>query len=77
MAIFVNLKNKNVKLKTAFIVIVSGIIGAIIGSKISVNLNVHELRKYFGFFLMIIALHEIYTIFRDRKELFKNFKSKK
>jgi len=56
VAILVNLKNKNIKLKTALIVIVSGVIGAIIGARISVNLNVVELRKYFGYFLIIINL---------------------
>ena len=56
VAIIVNLKNKNVKIKTAIIVIISGIIGAIIGAKISVRLNVGQLRRYFGFFLIIIAI---------------------
>ena len=65
VAIIVNLKNKNVKTKTAIIVIISGIIGAIIGAKISVKLNVVELRRYFGYFLIIIAINEIYSLIKN------------
>jgi len=65
VAILVNLKNKNIKLKTALIVIVSGVIGAIIGARISVNLNVVELRKYFGYFLIIIAIYEFYSLIKN------------
>lgn len=61
VAIIINLKNKNIQLKTALIVIIAGVIGAIIGAKISVNLNVSDLRKYFGYFLIIIAINEIYS----------------
>lgn len=64
VAILVNLKNKNVQIKTALIVIVAGIIGAVIGAKISVNLNVTDLRKYFGYFLIIIAINEIYSLIK-------------
>lgn len=64
MAILVNLKNKNIQLKTALIIIIAGVVGAIIGAKISVNLNVSELRKYFGFFLIIIAINEIYSLIK-------------
>ena len=64
VAIFINFKNKNIELKTALIVIISGIIGAMIGAKISVNLNVLELKKYFGYFLIIIAINEIYSFIK-------------
>ena len=60
-----NLKNKNIQIKTALIVIFAGIIGAIFGAKISVNLNVTELRKYFGYFLIIIAINEIYSLIKN------------
>lgn len=62
VAILVNLKNKNIQIKTALIVIITGVIGAVIGAKISVNLNVTDLRKYFGYFLIIIAINEIYSL---------------
>lgn len=73
VAILVNLKNKNVQIKTAFIVVISGVFGAIIGAKISVNLNVTELRKYFGYFLIIIAINEIYSLI---KTCWKSYRKK-
>ncbi len=42
--------------------IIFGIIGAIIGAKLSVNLPINELRKYFGIFLIIVAINEIYSL---------------
>ena len=61
-AIMVNIKNKNIDFKVAKIIVVFGIIGAIIGAKLAVLTDVKHLKKYFGFFLLIIAIHEIYTL---------------
>lgn len=71
-AIIVHLKKKNIQLKTAIVVILSGIIGAIIGAKLAVNMEVEKLRKYFGFFLIAIAINEIYSLI---KEYIKNKKA--
>lgn len=68
VAIIVNLKNKNIDLKLATIISIFGILGAIIGANLSVHTNVKELRKYFGIFLAIIAIHEIYTIIKQNKK---------
>ena len=70
IAILVNLKNKNIYLKSAIIISIFGILGAIIGANISINMNVKVLKKAFGIFLAIIAIHEIYTIVK----LYKNEK---
>ena len=64
-AIIINLKNKNVDKKTAYIVITFGIIGAIIGARISSNLDVQTLKKYFGYFLIILAVVEIYNLKKE------------
>ena len=64
-AIIVNIKNKNIDFQLAWTISICGIIGAIIGAKMSVNTNVETLKKYFGYFLAIIALHEIYTLIRE------------
>lgn len=64
-AIIVNIKNKNIDFKLAFIISICGIIGAIIGAKISINTNVEDLKKYFGYFLAMIAIHEIYTLIQE------------
>lgn len=60
-AIIINWKNKNIDKKTASTVIIAGIIGAIVGAKISSTLNVQNLRKDFGYFLILIAIVEIYN----------------
>lgn len=68
VAIIVNIKNKNIDIKLATIVSVFGIFGAIIGANLSVHTDVNKLRRYFGIFLAIIAIHEIYTIIRENKK---------
>ena len=70
VAIIVNLKNKNIYLKSAIIISIFGILGAIIGANISIKMDVRILKKAFGIFLAIIAIHEIYTIVK----LYKNEK---
>ncbi len=74
-AIIVNYKEKNIDIKLATFVSVFGIIGAIIGAKISVNTDVEKLKKLFGIFLVVIAMHEIYTLFKEYKQ-YKNRNNK-
>ena len=64
-AIIVNYREKNIDIKLATFVSVCGIVGAIIGSIISTNIEVEKLKKLFGIFLAIIAIHEIYTLIRQ------------
>lgn len=66
-AIIINYKSQNIDIKLAFNISIFGIIGAIIGALISINLNVQKLRKIYGFFLLIIAIHEIYTLIIEYK----------
>ena len=60
-AIFMNVKNKKIDYKLS----VFGIIGAIIGSKISFKIENQNLKKYFGIFLLCIAFFEIYSFFKQ------------
>ena len=53
IAIIVNLKNKNIELKTATIISIFGIIGAIIGAKISTQIQVSLLKICFGISLIL------------------------
>ena len=64
VAIFMNIKNKNVDLKLAAIISGFGIIGAIIGANIAMQIDVKILKKCFGIFLAIIGINEIYTIIK-------------
>lgn len=65
VAIIVNIKNKNIDLKLAIIISIFGIFGAILGANLSVQTDVNSLRKYFGYFLAIIAIHEIYSLIKE------------
>ncbi len=68
IAIIVNIKNKNINLKLGTLISIYGILGAIIGANISINTDVIALRRYFGIFLIIISIHEIYSIIKQYKK---------
>lgn len=61
-AIVVNIKQKYIDFKVAVPIIISGIVGAIVGAIIANNTDVKSLKKYFGIFLLIIAIWEIYSL---------------
>lgn len=63
--IIINLKQKYIDLKVGTWVIVFGVIGAVIGAKISVNMDVGILKKCFGVFLGAIAIKEIYSLLKE------------
>lgn len=62
MAIIINIKQKYVDFKTAIPIAISGIIGAVIGAIYSSKTDVKMLKRYFGVFLGLIALWEIYSL---------------
>lgn len=64
-AIIVNIKGKLIDFKLGFKIIIFGVIGAAIGSKVAMNINSKNLRKYFGIFLAIIAIFEIYSLIKE------------
>ena len=66
-AIITTIKDKLINWKIGIPVAISGIIGAIFGAKISVNMDVNKLKKYFGIFLMLITIYEIYSLIKTYK----------
>ncbi len=64
-AIITTIKEKLINWKIGIPVAISGIIGAIFGAKISVNMDVNYLKKYFGIFLILITIYEIYSLVRQ------------
>ena len=64
-AIIINLKQKLINLKLSLIIILSGVIGTIIGSEIAISLNATNLKKYFGIFLLLISINEIYYLIKE------------
>ncbi len=75
-AIITTIKEKLINWKIGLPVAISGIVGAIIGAKISVKLDVKYLKKYFGIFLILITIYEIYSLViqykKERKSNNKN-----
>lgn len=68
VAIIVNIKNKNIDLKLALFISIFGILGAIIGANVSIHTDVNNLKRYFGFFLLLIAINEIYSLIKQYKK---------
>lgn len=65
ISIIVNLKEKNINIKLASILSVFGIIGAGIGAYIGSSIDVNKLKKGFAVFLIIIAIHEVYSLYKE------------
>lgn len=66
-AIYMNIRNKTIDYKISKVVIFSGIIGAFVGSRLSFKFESNDLKKYFGIFLLIIAIFEIYSLIKQYK----------
>ena len=62
VATIMNIKNKTVSWNIAKIIIPFGIIGAIGGAIVSVNLDTQILRRVFGVFLGVIAIYEVFSL---------------
>ena len=63
-AIVLNLKEKNIEVKAGINLIIFGLVGAIIGSILASKIEVRNLRKLFGIFLLCVAIHEIYNFYK-------------
>lgn len=68
VAIITTIKEKLINWKIGIPVAISGVIGAIFGAKISVNMDVNRLKKYFGIFLLLITIYEIYSLIKQYKK---------
>ena len=68
VAIITNWKYKLIDKKLALTISIFGAVGAAIGAIASTKTNVEILKKYFGIFLAIIAIHEIYSLVKQYKK---------
>lgn len=64
ITIIINHKQKIIVYKLAIPIIITGVIGAIIGAILSNKTDVVHLKKYFGIFLLLIAILEIYNFIK-------------
>ena len=65
VAIITNWKYKLIDKKLALTISILGAVGAAIGAIASTKTNVEILKKYFGIFLIGIAIWEIYSFFKQ------------
>ncbi len=66
IALIVHIKNKRIELKVALPIIVFGLVGAFLGSKMAVSLPGASLKKLFGMFLLCMGGYEIFR--KDKKK---------
>jgi len=60
VALIIHYRNKNILLKLSYPLIFFGIFGTYIGSKLALTISSTSLRKWFGIFLIIMGLYEIF-----------------
>ncbi len=71
-SIILNTKDKMINWKIGIPVAVFGVIGAIIGASFAVNMEVNKLRRFFGIFLLAIAIYQTYSLIKQYKSKHKN-----
>lgn len=60
VALLTHFKNKNIEIPLCLPLILLGVIGAILGSFLAVNLPSQLLRRFFGIFLFFMGLYEFF-----------------
>ena len=66
VAIYMNIKHKTIDYQVAWPIIIFGIAGAICGSLLSFKFENNTLKKYFGIFLILIAIFQIYSYVKNK-----------
>lgn len=61
-------KEKIIDYKVSRNIIVSGIIGSILGSVLSFKFKSNVIKKIFGLFILFIAIYEVYLFFKNKKD---------
>lgn len=59
VALIVHIKNKSISFKVVFSIILTGIIGVYLGSKLAIALPSGTLKKWFGAFLLLMGIYEL------------------
>ncbi len=64
VATIINAKKKRIDWKMGIPIALFGTLGAMVGAKLAVQTESVNLKKYFGIFLGIVALNEIYNLIK-------------
>ncbi|MHB8066246.1 MAG: sulfite exporter TauE/SafE family protein [Ruminiclostridium sp.] len=67
VALAIHIKHRNVDFKAGLPILLFGLGGAILGSKIALSIDGEILRKLFGAFLLMMGLYEIFGKKKIRK----------
>lgn len=67
-AVFIHIRNKNIVTKNICFIIISGVIGAFLGSSIAAFISSIHLRKMFAVFLFFIGGYEMYKGLKKSEE---------
>lgn len=68
VAIYMNIRHKTIDYQLSTVLIIFGIVGAICGSLLSFKIDNQNLKKYFGLFLILIAIFQIFSYLRNGKK---------
>jgi len=60
VALAIHIKHKNVDFRTGIPIMLFGLAGAILGSKLALSIDGQLLRKGFGIFLLAMGIYEIF-----------------
>lgn len=71
VALAVHIKQKNVDFKIGIPILIFGLGGAIIGSKIALSMDGSILRKIFGVFLLAMGVYEIFGKSKTKNKIKK------
>ena len=66
-AIIIHIKNKNIDFKTALPIVITGIPFSLLGAFLSTNLSSKLLTKFFGGFILVFGIREIYIGIKSKK----------
>lgn len=61
VAIITHYKNNNIDFSISKWIILGGVFGAIVGSFLAIKINPLKLKKFFGIFLLLIGVYEIFS----------------
>jgi len=75
VALIIHIKNRRIDFKMAVPIIISGLLGAFLGSKIAVSLTGDVLKRWFGYFLLAMGVYEMLR--KSKKEIKKESRHQK